>query len=91
MQGRTASAWSYKKKKHKIIEAYSKSIQKEPTVEKCLLILGLKPFRSQIKENHSTVREFQSLAKSIINIFWNLLFQQMGHITGQQDFIGNFF
>ena len=39
-------AWSYKKKKHKI-KAYRKSVQKEPTVKRCLLILDLKPFRSQ--------------------------------------------
>ena len=39
-------AWSYKKKKHKKIKAYRKSLQKEPTVNRCLLILDLKPFRS---------------------------------------------
>ena len=35
-------AWSYKKKKHKKIKAYRKSVQKEPTVKRCLLILDLK-------------------------------------------------
>ena len=39
-------AWSYKKKKHKKIKAYRKSVQKEPTVKRCLLILDLKSFRS---------------------------------------------
>ena len=33
-------AWSYKKKKHKKIRAYRKSVQREPTVERYLLILG---------------------------------------------------
>ena len=32
-------AWSYKKKKHRKIKPYSKSLQKEPTVNMCLLIL----------------------------------------------------
>ena len=31
-------AWSYKKKKHKKIKAYRKSVQKKPTVKRCLLI-----------------------------------------------------
>ena len=39
-------AWSYKKKKHKKITAYRKSVQKEPTVKRCLLILDLKQLRS---------------------------------------------
>ena len=39
-------AWSYMKKKHKKIKAYRKSLYKEPTVNRCLLILDLKPFRS---------------------------------------------
>ena len=38
-------AWSYKKKKHKKIKAYQKSLQKEPTDNRCLLILDLKPLR----------------------------------------------
>ena len=37
-------AWSYKKKKHKKIKAYSESLNKKPPVNKCLLILDLKPF-----------------------------------------------
>ena len=41
-----STAWSYKKKKHKKIKAYRKSVKKEPTVKRCLLILDLKPFRS---------------------------------------------
>ena len=39
-------AWSYKKKKHKQIKVYRKSVLKEPTVERYLSILDLKPFRS---------------------------------------------
>ena len=39
-------AWSYKKKKHKKIKAPRKSAYKEPTVKRCLLISGLKIFRS---------------------------------------------
>ena len=38
-------AWSYKKKKHKQIKAYWKSLYKEPALSRCLLILDLKPFR----------------------------------------------
>ena len=38
--------WSYKKKKHKKVKAYRKSIYKEPTVKRYLLILDLKPLRS---------------------------------------------
>ena len=36
-------------KKHKKVKAYRKSVQKEPTVEKYLLILDLKPLRSKFK------------------------------------------
>ena len=32
-------AWSFKNKKYKKIKAHRKSLQKEPTVKKCLLIL----------------------------------------------------
>ena len=39
-----------------------KSVQKEPTVERCLLILNLKPFRSYVKGKHSIGKEFQILA-----------------------------
>ena len=35
-----------KKKKHKKIKVYRKSVQKESTIKKFLLILDLKPFRS---------------------------------------------
>ena len=41
--------WSYKKKEHKMIKAYRKSLYKEPTVNSCLLILDLKALRSQVK------------------------------------------
>ena len=39
-------AENFKKKKHKKITAYRKSVQTEPTVKRCLLILDLKPLRS---------------------------------------------
>ena len=35
-----------RKKKHKMIKAYTKSVQKKPTIKRCLLILDLKPFKS---------------------------------------------
>ena len=54
--------WSYKKKKHKKIKSYKKSLSKEPTVNKCLLILDLKPFKSYVKGKHSIGKEFHSLA-----------------------------
>ena len=54
--------WSYKKKKHKKIETYRKSLQKEHTVNRCLFILNLKPFRSSVKGKHSIGREIQDLA-----------------------------
>ena len=39
-------AWSYKKNKQKKSKASRKSVLKESTVNRCLLILDLKPFRS---------------------------------------------
>ena len=33
-------AWSYKRKKHKKIKVYRKSVQKETKVKRCLLILN---------------------------------------------------
>ena len=51
-------AWSYKKKKHKENKAYSKPLQKEPTFNMSLLILGLKPSNYR---NRSIGREFHSL------------------------------
>ena len=39
-------AWSYKKKEHKKIKAYKKSLYKEAAVNRCLLSLNLKPRRS---------------------------------------------
>ena len=39
-----------------------KSVQKKHTVQRCLLILDLKPLRSWVKGKHSIGREFQSLA-----------------------------
>ena len=55
-------AWSYKKKKHKKITTYRKSLYKEPAVNRCLLFLDLKPLRLYVKGKHSTSRQFQSLA-----------------------------
>ena len=55
-------AWSYKKRSTKKIAGYGKSVYKEPIVKRCLLILDLKPLRSQVKGKHSIGREFQTLA-----------------------------
>ena len=55
-------ASSYEKKKHKKIKAYRKSLYEEPTVNKFLLILGLKLLRSYVSGKHSIGREFQGLA-----------------------------
>ena len=41
-------AWSYKKSTKKITGYISVSVQKEPTVKRCLLILDFKPLRSQV-------------------------------------------
>ena len=54
-------AWSYKKKKFKKIKAYRKYVQREPAVKKCLVILDLKPLRSEVKGKHSLGWKFQSL------------------------------
>ena len=60
--------WSYKKKKHKKIKAYSKSVKKEPTVKRCLLIPDLKTIyvidqAGRVQASyHRTGRVFQSLA-----------------------------
>ena len=52
------AAWSYEKKKYRKIKAYRKSVSKEPTDKRCLLILDLKPFRSYIKGKHSLCTGF---------------------------------
>ena len=39
-------AWNYNKKSTKNITGYRKSVYKQPTVKRCLLILDLKPLRS---------------------------------------------
>ena len=72
-------ACSYKKKKHTKINAYRESLQKEPTINMCLLILDLKPFSLQVKGKHSISRESQSLVvrgKKLLTslkllTFWN--------------------
>ena len=38
-------AWSYKKKEHRKIKAYRESLYNGPTVNRCLLVLDLKPLR----------------------------------------------
>ena len=55
-------AWNYKKKKYKKIKAYRISVQKEPTIKWCPLILDLKALRSQVKGKHSISRKFRRLA-----------------------------
>ena len=74
-------AQSYKKKKHKKIKAYSKSIQKEPTVKRCLLILDFKPLRSQVKGKHSIGREFQSLAVQAKKLLTQTQLYHLGMLT----------
>ena len=49
-------------KKHKKIKASRRSILKQPTINRCLIILDLKLFRLQVQGKHSIDREFQSLA-----------------------------
>ena len=45
--------WSCKKMNHKKIKAYRKHVQKETIVERSLLILDLKLFRSQVNRKYS--------------------------------------
>ena len=54
--------WSYKKNKDNKVKAFRKSVQKEPPIKRCLLILDLRSFRSQVKGKHSIGRKFQSQA-----------------------------
>ena len=45
------------------MQLQEKEAQKEfSTINRCLLILDLKPFRLWVKEKHSIGRDFQSLA-----------------------------
>ena len=44
-------AWSYKKKKHKKIKGYRKSLYKEPKVNRCLLDSRLKTIGHRSKES----------------------------------------
>ena len=65
--------WSYKKKEHKIIKAYWKSLYKEPTVNRCLLILDLKPLRSQVKRKRKAfyrqiIPEASSVRKGTVDL-----------------------
>ena len=43
--------WSYKERKHKKIKAYRKFLYKEPTVNRCLLILDLRHLDYRSKES----------------------------------------
>ena len=54
-------AWSYKKRKQKKIKAYRKSLYKEATVKRYLLMLDLMPLKSKLKGKHSIGREFQNV------------------------------
>ena len=58
MQGwtTTASHGVARKRSTKKIKAGKKSVQKESTVKRCLLIVDLKLLRSKVKEKHSICR-----------------------------------
>ena len=56
-------AWSDKKESTKKIIQYRKSVQKEPTVKTCLLILDLKPLKSQVKG----IPEFSCAGKETVD------------------------
>ena len=59
-------AWSYKKNKHKKIKAYRKSVQKEPTVKRCLLILDWRKATNTIGQRKAFYRQripYSSCAK----------------------------
>ena len=63
----------HKKKQHKIIKAYWKSLYKEPTVNRCLLILDLKPLRSQVKRKRKAfyrqiIPESSSVRKGTVDL-----------------------
>ena len=62
MQGWAATTRHGVTRSTKRITGYSKSVEKEPTVKRYLLILNLKPLRSKVKGKHSIGREFHSLA-----------------------------
>ena len=63
MQGRTATTRHEvtRKRRTKRLK-HTENFFKEPTVNRCLLILDLKSFKSLVKEEPSKSREFQSLA-----------------------------
>ena len=82
-------AWSYKKKKGKKIKAYRKSLQKEPTANRCLLILDLKPFRLQVKGKHSIGREFQILAVQRKRLLIQTSLQHLGMVTEKSSIYQN--
>ena len=80
-------AWSHKKKKHKNIRAHRKSVQKEPTVKRCLLILNLKPLRSQVKGNNSIGRQFQSLAVRGKKLLTQTSLKHLGMVTEKSCYL----
>ena len=63
--------WSYKKKRHKKIKAHRKSLQKEPTVNMCLLILDLKSIQIEGQRkafNRQKIPESTCGRKETVNI-----------------------
>ena len=77
------------KKKGKKIKAYRKSLQKEPTANRCLLILDLKPFRLQVKGKHSIGREFQILAVQRKRLLIQTSLQHLGMVTEKSSIYQN--
>ena len=73
--------WSYKKRSTKKITRYRKSVQKEPTVKRYLLLLDLKPIRSQVKEKHSIGREIQSLVVRGKKLLTQTSLKYLGMVT----------
>ena len=53
-------AWSYKKKKHKKIKAYRKSVWKECKVKRFLLILDYEAW-SDKKKKHKKIKAYRNL------------------------------
>ena len=63
-------AGSYNKTKHKKIKAYKKSLQKEPTVHRCLLILDLKPYPETTATQPSDA--FLHFKETSLNTTWEV-------------------
>ena len=75
--------WDSKKKKHKKIRAYRKYLWKEPTLNRCLLILDLKPFRFYISQRKAfyrqRIQEYSCIRKQTVDIDI-LVTSRSGHI-----------